>query len=101
LEGTGPLAHCLSGMRVTTFSQTAPETTAIEQVRGEQREVALRRMQEHLVKAADGSLILDPMVDAQTLGIDPIVFSDLKRLLEHTNALIQRGEIESLEAELV
>jgi len=101
LEGTGLLTCCLSGMRGTRFSQMATDLTATEHERGEQYEVAIRRMQEHLVKAADGSFILDPRVDAKTLGVDPIVFADLKRSLEHTNALIQRGEIEPSEVQLI
>lgn len=75
--------------------------TATEHERGEQYEVAIRRLQEHLVKAADGTLLLDPRVTAKSLGIDPIVFADLKRSLNHTNALIQRGEIEPSEVHLI
>lgn len=60
---------------------------------GERYEIAIRRFQEHLTKGADGRLHLDPRADAQSLNIDPVVFADLKRSLDHTNKMIERGEI--------
>jgi hypothetical protein len=55
-------------------------------------EIAMRRLQDHIRRAADGTFLLD-VEDAGSINVDPIVFADLKRSLEETNRKIRRGEI--------
>lgn len=56
----------------------------------ERYEAAIRQLREYIRRNEDGTLRLD-IDDAQSLGIDPVVFADLKRSLEETNRLIRNG----------
>jgi hypothetical protein len=66
--------------------------------RTELYEVAIRRFQEHLTRTDDGTFRLN-IDDGRSIGIDPIVFADLKRSLDETNAMIRRGEIDPKQVE--
>jgi hypothetical protein len=63
-------------------------------------ETAIRRLQEHLTQAEDGTFRLN-VEDGRSLGIDPIVFADLTRSLEEMNKLIRRGELDAKEVEFM
>lgn len=65
-----------------------------EAERSERHETAIRRFQEHLHRAADGTYRLDA-VDGRSIGVhDPVIFADLKRSLDQTNRKIKSGEID-------
>jgi hypothetical protein len=66
----------------------------------ERYEIAIRRFQEHLTRAEDGTFRLD-VEDGNSIGVDPIVFADLKRSLEETNIKIRRGEFDPNNVEVV
>ena len=59
--------------------------------RGERYESAIQHMNQYVTKASDGSL--EMTVDAEKLGMDPVIFADLKRSLEETNRKIKSGEL--------
>jgi hypothetical protein len=83
--------HFAADIRSTPSS--AKEVTMDGQEWGERYEVAIRRFQEHLIRADDGTFRLD-VEDGRNIGVDPITFADLKRSLDETNAMIRRGEID-------
>jgi hypothetical protein len=56
-------------------------------------EIAIRKFQEHLTQDEDGTFRLD-VEDGGKIGVDPVVFADLKRSLEETNRKIRAGEID-------
>lgn len=56
-------------------------------------ETAIKRFQEHLARAGDGTFRLE-VDDAASIGVDPIIFADLKRSLDETNEKIRRKEID-------
>jgi hypothetical protein len=58
----------------------------------ERYQLGIRRFQEHLTQIADGTWHLD-VPDATSMGVDPVVFADLKRSLDETNNKIRRKEI--------
>jgi len=69
-----------------------------EQVENEHRraalyEAAIMRFQEYLTRGRDGTFRLT-RDSAKDLGMDPVIFADLKRSLEETNRKIKRGEID-------
>jgi len=55
---------------------------------------AIRRFQDHLTRAEDGTFRLG-VEDGAKIGVDPVVFADLKRSLEETNRKIRDREIDS------
>jgi len=60
---------------------------------GERREVyenAIRRLDQYIEKAPDGTLTL--AIDRAKAELDPAVFADLTRSLEETNRKIRAGE---------
>lgn len=59
---------------------------------GEQYEDAIKRLQPHIHREANGKFRMDDGADS--LGLDPVVLADLRRSMEHTNELIARGEID-------
>jgi hypothetical protein len=61
---------------------------------GEVYEEAIRRLEPYIKRAEDGTFIL-LITDARALGIDPVVFADLKRSLDETNRRIGLGEIKA------
>ncbi|HWX40458.1 MAG TPA: hypothetical protein VN345_04840 [Blastocatellia bacterium] len=65
----------------------------------ERYEAAIRRFQGHLKRAEDGTFRLDVEDDGKSIGVDPIVFADLKRSLEETNRKIRSGEIDPKQVE--
>lgn len=66
----------------------------------EQYEVAIQRFQERLRRAEDGTFHLEAE-DGKSIGVDPVVFADLKRSLEETNDKIRRREIDPKDVEYV
>jgi hypothetical protein len=66
----------------------------------ERYEIAIRRFQEHLKQVDDGTFRLD-VEDGKSIGVDPIVFADLKRSLEETNRKIRDHEIDPKQVEYV
>lgn len=57
-------------------------------------EFAIRRLNDYITRAEDGTFELK-VQDGRQIGIDdPVVFADLKRSLEETNRMICRGEID-------
>jgi hypothetical protein len=66
----------------------------------ERYETAIKRFQEHVTRAEDGTFRLD-VEDGVSIGIDPVVFADLKRSLEETNRMIKSGEINPKDVEHV
>ncbi len=59
-------------------------------------EGAMRRLRDYITKAEDGTFRIS-IEDGKEIGVDPALFADLKRSLEHTNRMIKRGEIKSSE----
>lgn len=59
----------------------------------ERYETAIKRFQERLARASDGTFRLETD-DAASIGVDPIIFADLKRSLDETNEKIRRKEID-------
>jgi len=57
-------------------------------------EDAILRVKKYIKLAHDGTLVLD-VKSGDQLGIDPVLFADLKRSLDETNQKIRRGEISS------
>jgi hypothetical protein len=72
-----------------------------ENERAERYLNAIKRFEEHLTLAPDGTFHLD-VEDGKSIGVDdPVVFADLKRSLEETNTKIKRGEIDPQQVELI
>ena len=63
--------------------------------RADQYEQAIKVFREHLHRTGEGVFRLDVSdnEDGRGLGIDPVVFADLKRSLDETNRMLRRGEI--------
>src|SRR5690242_3570514 len=59
-------------------------------------EAAIAKLQPHIRTADGGTLRLDVQSE-NDVGIDPILFADLRRSLEETNRKIRNGEIRSEE----
>jgi hypothetical protein len=55
-------------------------------------ELAIDKLRPYLSRSDDGTFVLDTE-SARTLCLDPVIFADLLRSLEHTNEMIRRGEI--------
>jgi len=72
--------------------------TMSERERAEAYETAIKRFQEHLRRAEDGTFRLE-VPDGGSIGVDPIVFADLRRSLEETNEKIRRKEIDPKDVE--
>ena len=54
---------------------------------------ALKQMEKHITRNADGTFHLDAK-DGPSIGVnDPVIFADLARSLEVTNRMILRGDI--------
>lgn len=66
-----------------------------EHRRADRYEQAIKVFEEHLVRTGDGVFRLEvsDSEDGHGLGIDPVVFADLKRSLDETNRMLRRGEI--------
>lgn len=64
---------------------------------GDRYEAAIRQLNEHVTRAEDGTFRLNVEDDGKSIGIDPVIFADLKRSLEETNKLIRSGAIKPLE----
>jgi hypothetical protein len=60
----------------------------------EKNETEIMRFQQHVKRAEDGTFQLQ-VEDAQSIGIDPELFTALKNSLEETNRKIRAGELES------
>jgi hypothetical protein len=61
---------------------------------GDRYEAAMRRLNDYVTRAEDGTFQLN-IQDGRQIGIDdPVIFADLKRSLEETNRMIKRGEID-------
>ena len=58
------------------------------------------RLQQHVKRAEDGMFQLQ-VEDAQTIGIDPELFTSLKNSLEETNRKIRAGELDSNQVNFV
>ena len=71
-------------------------TTPMAGIRAQSNEYeeAMRRLREHITKAEDGTFRID-IDDGAKLGINPVVFADLKSSLDRTNQLIRLGEIKA------
>ncbi len=54
-------------------------------------EEAVRRMEKHIQRQADGTFTLD-IDDGASIGVDPVVFADLKRSMEQTNHHVRSGD---------
>jgi hypothetical protein len=63
-----------------------------EHAQAERYEQAIRKLQEHIRRADDGTFQLD-IEDGSSIGIEPVVFADLQRSLEETNKKIRNGEL--------
>ena len=54
-------------------------------------EAAMRTLQQHIRQEPDGTFTLT-VAKAEDIGIDPILFADLKRSMDETNRHIQAGD---------
>ncbi len=62
-------------------------------------EAAMKKMNQHITQKPDGTFELAADADSQNLGIDLVVFADLKRSLEITNGMIRSGKINAADVE--
>ena len=62
-------------------------------------ETAISRFYEHLTRAENGTFRLD-VDDGESIGIDRVVFADLKRSLDITNKLIVEGKLNPRDVEM-
>ena len=62
--------------------------------RAELYEAAMSFLEPYIKRAEDGTFILN-ISDGRAVGIDPVVFADLKRSLDETNRRIRVGEIKA------
>lgn len=60
---------------------------------GAEYEAAMEKLNKHITRNSDGTFQLD-VTDGASVGVDEIVFADLKRSLDVTNDLIRRGVID-------
>jgi exonuclease VII small subunit len=66
----------------------------------EQYEHAIRELEQYITRAEDGTFALRLSIrNAKRLGIDPAVYSSLKRSLQETNRKIKLHEIDPSEVE--
>jgi exonuclease VII small subunit len=63
-----------------------------EQERSERYEAAMSQLEKYIKRAQDGTFRLE-IEDGKSIGVDPVVFEDLKRSLEETNRKIRQGEL--------
>jgi hypothetical protein len=61
-------------------------------------EAAIEKLRPHISRAGDGTFAIN-VADGSALGIDPIIFADLRRSMEHTNEMIRRGVIKPEDVE--
>jgi hypothetical protein len=54
-------------------------------------ESAIQHLNQYVKKLPDGTLEI--AIDNEKLGMDPVIFADLKRSLEETNRKIKSGEL--------
>jgi hypothetical protein len=66
----------------------------------ETNETAIMRFQQHVKRGEDGTFQLQ-IEDAETIGIDPELFTALKNSLEETNRKIRAGELDSNQVNFV
>lgn len=62
------------------------------QERKQKAEEAIQKLEHHIHKAPDGTLELR-VNDAQSAGVDPVLFDELKRSLDETNRRLKSGEL--------
>lgn len=55
-------------------------------------ETAIEKLRPHISRDGDGTFIIN-VADGSALGLDPVIFADLRRSMEHINEMIRRGEI--------
>jgi len=63
-------------------------------------ETAIMRFQRHVKRTDDGTFRLDAE-DAKSIGVDPVLFTELKQSLEETNRKIKQGELDPNKVEFV
>lgn len=71
-----------------------------DQELAERYEAAIRRFQDHLKRNDDGTFRIDAD-NARSIGIEPVLFSDLMRSLDETNRMIRSGEIDPKKIEYI
>lgn len=62
------------------------------QDRKQKAEKAIQQLERHVHRAPDGTFELK-VNDAQSAGVDPVLFDELKRSLDETNRRVKSGEL--------
>ena len=72
-----------------------------EHERSDRYEDAIRRLQEHLVRNPEDRTFRLTIEDGGSIGIDPVIFAELKRSLEEMNKLIRSKAVDPEEVEFM